>query len=236
MLFVGVLKVDKAEYLKRLYENRFDSQQQKSKLRLWQALIQDFLQKFVPPDAVILDIAGGYCEFINQVSASSKYLIDLNPDCRLFASPDINIMNIDILESAHREHVKDDFFDVIFVSNFFEHLADQDQLFEVLNFCFQKLKPGGSLLVIQPNFKYAYKEYFDFIDHYLPITHQSLLEVLKALDFQIDTLIPRFLPFSTKGRPSAVWLLRLYLRLPIAWQILGGQMFVQASKPVQPYR
>ncbi len=225
--------MDKAEYLKRLYENRFDSQQQKSKLLLWKALIQDFLQPYVPKNGVVLDIAGGYCEFINQVSASSKYLIDLNPDCRLFASPDINIMNIDILDIHHQEQVENDFFDTIFVSNFFEHLANQDQLFEVLDFCFRKLKPGGSLLVIQPNFKYSYKEYFDFIDHYLPITHQSLLEVLKALDFQIDTLIPRFLPFSTKGRPSAVWLLRLYLKLPIAWKLLGGQMFVQASKPVR---
>ena len=225
--------MNKAEYLKRLYENRFNSQQQKSKLLLWKALIQDFLQAYVPANSVVLDIAGGYCEFINQIPAASKHLIDLNPDCRLFADPDINIHNIDILDEAHREKVDDNFFDVIFVSNFFEHLANQDQLFEVLNFCLQKLKPGGSLLVIQPNFKYSYKEYFDFIDHYLPITHQSLLEVLKALDFQVDTLIPRFLPFSTKGRPSAVWMLRVYLRLPIAWKFLGGQMFVQASKPMR---
>ncbi|NEQ46329.1 MAG: class I SAM-dependent methyltransferase [Leptolyngbya sp. SIOISBB] len=226
--------MNKAEYLKRLYENRFDSQQQRSKLLLWNVLIQDFLQKYVSTDAVVLDIAGGYCEFINQISASSKHLIDLNPDCHLFANPNVDIMNIDILDIHQREKVENNFFDIIFVSNFFEHLADQDQLFEVLDFCFQKLKPGGSLLVIQPNFKYSYREYFDFIDHYLPITHQSLLEVLKALDFRIDTLIPRFLPFSTKGRPSAAWMLRLYLKLPIAWKLLGGQMFVQASKPYSP--
>ncbi|MGF1458807.1 MAG: class I SAM-dependent methyltransferase [Leptolyngbyaceae cyanobacterium] len=224
--------MNKAEYLKRLYENRFDSQQQRSKLLLWNALIEDFLQQYIPRNAVVLDIAGGYCEFINQVSASSKYLIDLNPDCRLFATQEVSILNIDILEKQQREQVQDNFFDIIFVSNFFEHLADQDQLFEVLNFCYQKLRPGGSILVIQPNFKYSYKEYFDFIDHYLPITHQSLLEVLRALNFRIDTLIPRFLPFSTKGRPSAVWMLKLYLKLPIAWKLLGGQMFVQASKPL----
>ncbi|MEM9121088.1 MAG: methyltransferase domain-containing protein [Cyanobacteria bacterium P01_F01_bin.56] len=223
--------MDKAEYLKRLYENRFDRQQQRSKLILWRTLIQDFLQKYISPDAVVLDIAGGYCEFINQISASSKHLVDLNPDCHLFANQDVNIVNIDILDIHQRGQVENDFFDIIFVSNFFEHLANQDQLFEVLNFCFQKLKPGGSLLIIQPNFKYAYKEYFDFIDHYLPITHWSLLEVLKALDFRVDTLIPQFLPFSTKGRPSAAWMLRLYLKLPIAWKLLGGQMFVKASKP-----
>jgi SAM-dependent methyltransferase len=223
--------VDKAEYLRRLYENRFDERQQKAKLCLWKALIQDFLQKYIPENAVVLDIAGGYCEFINQILAASKHLIDLNPDCNLFAAADVNIISADILNASERDKVENNFFDIIFVSNFFEHLASQDDLFEVLDFCFQKLKPGGSLLIIQPNFKYSYKEYFDFIDHYLPITHQSLVEVLQALEFQVDTLIPRFLPFSTKGRPSAVWMLKLYLRLPIAWALLGGQMFVQASKP-----
>lgn len=227
-------QVDKAEYLKRLYENRFDSQQQKAKRALWKALIDDFLQAYVPSNSTVLDIAGGYCEFINQVSASSKYLIDLNPDCRLFASPEVNIMNIDILDEYQQAKVEDDSFDVIFVSNFFEHLENQDRLFEVLRFCRQKLKPGGRLLVIQPNFKYSYREYFDFIDHYLPITHLSLVEVLEALNFRVNTLIPRFLPFSTKGRPSAVWMLKLYLKLPIAWKILGGQMFVEAVKSANP--
>ncbi len=225
--------MDKAVFLKRLYENRFNSSEQKSKLRLWQVLIQDFLQKHVPPGAAVLDIAGGYCEFINQVTATSKTLIDLNPDSRLFAAANVNVLNIDILDHHQQTKVDDDCFDVIFVSNFFEHLEDQDQLFEVLSFCFQKLRPGGRLLVIQPNFKYSYREYFDFIDHYLPITHQSLVEVLEALEFRIDTLIPRFLPFSTKGRPTKAWMLRLYLKLPIVWPIFGSQLFVKASKPVR---
>ena len=84
--------------------------------------------------------------------------------------------------------------------------------------------------MIQPNFKYAYREYYDFIDHYLPITDASLREVLQAIGYSIDELIPRFLPFTTKGRPSSPLLLKLYLKMPLAWFFLGGQMFVKATR------
>jgi hypothetical protein len=43
---------------------------------------QSFLQKYIAGNSVVLDIGGGYCEFINQVQASKKYLIDLNPDAK----------------------------------------------------------------------------------------------------------------------------------------------------------
>jgi len=89
---------------------------------------------------------------------------------------------------------------------------------------------NGSLLIIQPNFKYSFKEYYDFIDHHLPITDASLKEVLQAVGYGIDELIPRFLPFTTKGRPSSPLLLAIYLKLPFLWNVLGGQMFVKARR------
>lgn len=103
-------------------------------------------------------------------------------------------------------------------------------MIQVLAFCFDRLRTGGRLLIIQPNFKYSYREYYDFIDHHLPITIGSLAEILKAIGFSIDIMIPRFLPFSTKGRPSSSLLLKIYLKLPILWRFLGGQMFVRASR------
>lgn len=219
------------EYLKKLYDNRFDYQQRKAKLALWKILINSFLQKYIDSNSIVLDIGGGYCEFINQVQARKKYLIDLNPDSKKFANPDINVLNFDIL--AFNEQAPPlPSFDRIFISNFFEHLRDKEELVAVLLFCFKCLKPGGALLVIQPNFKYSAKEYYDFIDHQLPITHISLQEILQTVGFEVDVLIPRFLPFSTKGRPASTKLLKLYLRLPFLWYFLGGQMFIKASKPL----
>ena len=224
------MKLD--EYLQKLYSNRFDPQQKKQKLRLWKILINEFLKKYIAPDSVTLDIGGGYCEFINNVQAKKKYLIDVNPDSKLFANSDVNVINTDILNAQDRERleIKPD---LIFVSNFFEHLSSKEELIEILIFCFQLLNPGGKLLIIQPNFKYSYKEYYDFIDHQLAITHLSLQEILETIGFKIETMIPRFLPYSTKGKPASPQLLKIYLKLPLLWKFFGGQMFIQASKPLE---
>ena len=219
-------------YLKKLYANRFDSRQMQAKVALWKVLIDDFLQYYVPTESSVLDIGGGYCEFLNQIRAAKKCLIDLNPDSKLFANADVNVLNIDVLNlDAHTFFTEQ--FDRIFISNFFEHLRNKEELVEIISFCFDALKPSGALLVIQPNFKYSYKEYYDFIDHQLPITHLSLQELLQTVGFEIDVMIPRFLPFSTKGRPASPLLLKVYLRLPFLWRFLGGQMFVKASKQNQ---
>ncbi|MDZ8080400.1 MAG: class I SAM-dependent methyltransferase [Nostoc sp. DcaGUA01] len=223
--------MNQEEYLKNLYSNRFDRKQRKAKLALWKVLIEHFLQKYIGQKSVVLDIGGGYCEFINQIQAEEKYLIDLNPDSKFFANSDVNLINIDIL-NLNEQKLISKYFDVIFISNFFEHLRNKEELIEVLSFCFDYLKSGGSLLIIQPNFKYSIKEYYDFIDHQLPITHLSLKEVLQTIGFSIDILIPRFLPYSTKGRPSSSKLLKLYLNIPLIWNFLGGQMFIKASKPL----
>lgn len=221
--------MNQAEYLAKLYDNRFDYKQRKAKLYLWKVLIDTFLQKYIGRNSIVLDIAGGHCEFINQIQAREKYLIDLNPDSKNFANPDVNVINIDILNLKNKNLICPQV-DTIFISNFFEHLRSKEELIQVLIFCFKYLKPGGALLVIQPNFKYSVKEYYDFIDHQLPITHISLQEVLQTVGFQIDVLIPKFLPFSTKGKPASPKLLNLYLKLPLLWHFLGKQMFIRAVK------
>ena len=216
-------------YLKKLYANRFDARQMQAKRVLWKVLIDEFLQNYVPTQSAILDIGGGYCEFINQIKAGEKCLIDLNPDSKLFANSDVKVLNIDVLNLGDRPAFTEEF-DRIFISNFFEHLRNKEELIQIISFCFEALNPGGSLLIIQPNFKYSYKEYYDFIDHQLPITHLSLQELLQTVGFEIDLMIPKFLPFSTKGRPASPLLLKIYLKLPFLWRFLGGQMFVKASK------
>ncbi|MBE9185929.1 class I SAM-dependent methyltransferase [Microcoleus sp. LEGE 07076] len=216
-------------YLKKLYANRFDSRQMQAKVALWKVLVDEFLQNYVPPESAVLDIGGGYCEFINQILANKKCLIDLNPDSKLFANSDVKVLNIDVLNCGDKSAFTEQF-DRIFISNFFEHLRNKEELVEIISFCFDALKPSGSLLIIQPNFKYSYKEYYDFIDHQLPITHLSLQELLQTVGFDVEVMIPRFLPFSTKGRPASPLLLKIYLKLPFLWRFLGGQMFVKASK------
>jgi SAM-dependent methyltransferase len=215
--------------LAKLYANRFDEEQKEAKLKLWQVLIDQFLNKYIDESDTVLDIAGGYCEFINSIHAREKYLIDLNPETEQYADKTVKFIHGNVLNERLIGFVNGKI-DKIFVSNFFEHLNTKEELLAVLSFCYKSLKIGGSLLIIQPNFKYSYREYYDFLDHVLPVTDASLKEALQAVGFEIELMIPRFLPFSTKGRPASPILLSTYLKLPFLWQFFGGQMFVKATR------
>jgi SAM-dependent methyltransferase len=212
--------------LAQLYAQRFDATERAAKARLWSVLVSDFLQKYVSPDATILDVAGGLGEFADHVRAARKILVDLAPAAGTSAEVRIG----DARRLAEHTDLANAI-DVAFVSNFFEHLASKDDLLTVLRGIRSLLKPTGSLLVIQPNFRYSFREYYDFIDHTLPLTDRSLTEALQLAGFSVDEMIPRFLPFTTKGRASSPLLLRIYLRLPFAWRIFGQQMFVRAVIP-----
>jgi ubiquinone/menaquinone biosynthesis C-methylase UbiE len=212
----------------KIYQARFDTATIQAKRELWNVLVEQFLQRYVPTDASVADIGGGYCEFINAVRCRKKYVIDLNPDVRSYADPDVEIIMSDASEISA---LPDASLDVAFASNFFEHLPSKEVLFEVLAEIRRVLKRGGKLLIIQPNIKYAYREYWDFIDHHLPLTENSLGEALITTGYRVDECIPRFLPFSVNSSPSkSTKLLRLYLKMPLAWKLFGKQTFIIGIK------
>jgi ubiquinone/menaquinone biosynthesis C-methylase UbiE len=212
----------------KIYQARFDPATIAAKRGLWNVLVEEFLQRRVPTDAVVADIGGGYCEFINAVRCQKKYVVDLNPDVRSYANPDVEI----IMSHANEiSALPDASLDVAFASNFFEHLPSKEVLFEVLAEIRRVLKRSGKLLIIQPNIKYAYREYWDFIDHHLPLTENSLGEALIATGYRVAECIPRFLPFSVSSSPSkSPKLLRLYLKMPLAWRLFGKQTFMVGVK------
>ncbi len=99
----------------------------------------------------------------------------------------------------------------------------------------EAIAPAGRIVVMGPNFKYAWKQYFDFADHVLPLTHVTVLEHLAAAGFEVESVFPRFLPYSFTGRlPAWPVLTRLYLRAPWAWHALGKQFLVVGRAPGTP--
>jgi len=117
--------------------------------------------------------------------------------------------------------------DVAFAGNFLEHLSSKEVLFELFSEIRWVLKKGGKLLILQPNIKYAYREYWDVIDHHLPLTENSLGKALIAMGYRLAEYVPRFLPFWINSSPSRFTkLLKLYLRVAIAWKIFGKQRFM----------
>jgi len=220
---------DTGEKLSKMYRLRFPEEEFSMREKLWKVLIKNFLQQYIKSDDHVLDLGGGLCSFINNVRCGKKYVVDLNPDLKKYAHKDV----ITIQESADNiSSVSDESIDVVFVSNFFEHLKDRDELERVIAEIRRILKQNGLLLVIQPNIKYAYREYWDFPDHFIPISDKSLSELLMINGFRIITCYPRFLPWSPKNTKLSRFmiLLKIYLRIPILWRFFGKQLLIVAQK------
>ena len=177
----------------------------------------------------MLDIGAGYCEFINNVRAAERVAIDRNPDVRRHAANGVRVHEV----AAERlpEVLPVDHFDVAFASNFLEHCRSRDEMLAVLRAVRAVLKPAGRFMILGPNFRYCYRDYFDYFDHHLALTDRAVGEALEVAGFVVETNLPRTLPFSFNGKlPTAPWLVRLYLRSPWAWRVLGKQYFVVGKK------
>lgn len=214
---------------RQLYRQRFADVDQRQRAALWRVLCRVTLQRYINRSDVVVDLGAGSCEFINTIACGRKIAIDANTAMPEHAAADVEVILGTIPEAL--KEVGDASADVVFCSNFLEHLRDKDMVLAVLSEAHRMLRADGRLIVIQPNIRYAYKQYWDFFDHQVALSHSSLCEALQLAAFQIDELQPRFLPYTTKSRlPLAGWLLRLYLALPPARWLFGKQMLVVARK------
>lgn len=97
-------------------------------------------------------------------------------------------------------------------------------MIEQLRVACELLRPGGRLIVLQPNIRLVGAAYSDFIDHEVALTERSLVEAAETAGFRMEQLVVRFLPYTTKSHlPQHPMLVRAYLRLRLAWRFLGGQ-------------
>jgi SAM-dependent methyltransferase len=214
--------------LQTIYSQRFASNQA-YRQKVWQVLIADFFQQFIPSSASVLDLGCGYGEFINQIAASKKYGMDLNADTATRLAAGITFLRQDCSQPWP---LPENSLDIVFTSNFFEHLPDKATLGRTLEQAHRCLKPPGRLIALGPNIKFLPGAYWDFWDHYLPLTELSLSEGLRNRGFVVERCEPRFLPYTmVGGRQYPMGFLRLYLRLPIAWRFFGKQFLVVARKP-----
>jgi SAM-dependent methyltransferase len=214
------------EELKHIYKRRFETSVA-YRDRLWKVLNEQFFQRFVPAGATVLDLGCGYGEFINNIRCKAKFGMDLNPESRSYVGPDVTFLGQD---STMPWELPDGSLDVVFTSNFFEHLPDKLALRKTLLQARRCLRPGGRIIALGPNIKMVPGAYWDFWDHFLCLTELSLGEALENNGFRVTVSHGRFLPYTTVKSPrfpSAV--VRLYLSLPVLWRIFGRQFLVVAE-------
>lgn len=214
--------------LEKTYQRRF-SGMSAYRERVWSILTKDFFQRFIPEHGAVLDLGCGWGEFINQIQARRKFGMDLNPSTPQHLHPDVVLFHQDC---SARWALEDRALDTVFTSNFFEHLPDKESLRRTLAEAFRCLKPGGRLICLGPNIKYLAGPYWDFWDHYLPLTELSLQEGLELVGFRVERSLDRFLPYTmAKGYTPPAWTLSLYIRMPLLWRWFGKQFLLVAVKP-----
>jgi len=220
---------DFGEVLQLIYRQLYSEEELEELRRVWVVLVRDFFQKRIKNPGTVVDVGAGPCHFINEVRATRRIAIDANPDTLRRAAPGVEVM---CAMGSSLADLPDESVDHIFMSNFLEHLPSYKEVLEILATAYMKLRPGGSLLILQPNYRLEPVRYFDPIDHTVVLTDRNLVLALKALSFRIDELRVRFLPFTTKSRlPQSPLLVAIYLRLrPVQW-LMGGQTFINARRP-----
>ena len=213
--------------LSEIYSHRFGEMGYERRDRVWKVLCRSFFDKRMVKDGSVLDLACGYGEFINNIDVKTKFAVDLNPDAAIHLSKNVHFT----CTAADRLSFLDNhLIDRVFTSNFLEHLPDKETCNQVLREVRRILKPAGHFIVMGPNVRYLYDKYWDFYDHYLPLSHLSLSEGLKAQGFEIVEVVDRFLPYTMQSNlPTSDFMINVYLTLPVLWKMFGKQFLVTAS-------
>lgn len=192
--------------------------------RVWKAICE-YLQQFIPGDSAVLDFGAGYCDFINHIHAAAKYAADANPDVARCCGPDVKFL---LARAEQPLDLPGNSIDVVMASNLLEHLTDQQRgaLFDRLE---GWLRRSARLIVIQPNYYYCYREYWDDFTHVKAFSHVSLGDFLLSRGYRILRLEKRFLPFSFKSLlPKSYWITKLYLAS--FWRPMAKQMLIVAER------
>jgi hypothetical protein len=198
---------------------------------LWRSLFRFYFQRWIREDDCVLELGAGYGHFINNVKARRRIALDLWPELPNFlqAGVESHVGSVTDLSFLQNHSV-----DFAFASNLFEHIT-KDDLADVLHQLEPKLSSRGLLCLLQPNYSYAYREYFDDYTHITVYSHVTMCDFLRTCGYEIVDCKPRFMPLTVKSRVMVssilIW---LYLKAPM--KPLAKQMLIIArpSKDVDP--
>lgn len=183
-----------------------------------------YVARDVPNARHVIELGAGYCDFINAFAAEHKLAFDLNPRMQEHAGPDVELRVADAVEL---EGVEPSSTDLVFASNFLEHL-DTRELAALLGRVREVLRPRGKLVLLQPNFHRCARSYFDDPTHVTIFSDRSLPAYLEHHGFVVKKLVPGLLPFSMKSRaPKWPLLVRAYLASPLRPR--AAQMYAVAE-------
>jgi len=214
------------EFHEEYFRTRF--QYDKRREPVWRAVTRYIQAKYIPPNSRILDVGAGYCDFINNAVGVERHAVDIWSRVGDFAAEGVSAH---VGNCGRMAFLADRSVDVVFASNIFEHLT-HEELLTTLAEIRRVLSHGGRLIVLQPNFKYCYRTYFDDYTHLQIFTHAGMYDLLEMAGLRILDVAPRFLPVNMKQTlklrlPFLGAIVAAYLRLP--FRPMAGQMLLVAE-------
>jgi SAM-dependent methyltransferase len=207
------------------YRQRF-TQATEYRNALWSVLCGRFFQRYVDRESVVLDLGCGWGEFSNNIVARKKYAMDMNPDATDRLNDDVEIF---LQDCSTPWPLEDASLDVVFTSNFLEHLPQKSDVELTISEVKRCLKPGGVFIALGPNVRLLPGAYWDFWDHHVHISDRSLTELLTMNGFGITEQHAAFLPYTmSDGNQPRLILVKLYLQFRFLWKLFGKQFLVVA--------
>jgi SAM-dependent methyltransferase len=191
---------------------------------VWNEIVR-YVRRDAPDAECVVEVGPGYCDFINAFPAARKIAFDLNPEMLDLAGDDVELR---IQDASHLADLEAGSVDLLFASNFMEHLGETDASAFLSN-SRRVLSDRGRLILLQPNHRLCAAHYFDDPTHKTIFDDHNIRDWLDRHGLRAVRVVKRLLPFSMKSRlPKWPLLVRLYLHSPV--RPLAAQMYVVAER------
>ena len=127
----------------------------KARRGVWKEIVR-YVKKEVGTVNTLVELGCGYCDFINNFPAKQKIGFEINPEMQDYAGDDVAFF---VKDAERIDELATESVDLVFASNFIEHL-DANAHQRLFPKIIKALKPGGRLILIQPNYRLCAKDYF----------------------------------------------------------------------------
>src|ERR1041385_5930733 len=134
--------------VQRIYDRRFDEHGRREKDAIWKVIVEERLQSWVEPTDTVLDVGCGFGEFLNHVRCRRRIGIDLNPESANALAEGVEFHRA---EATAFPMLADESVNVVFTSNFMEHLPDKSSVERMIAEVRRVLVPDGAFIALGPN-------------------------------------------------------------------------------------
>jgi hypothetical protein len=126
----------------RIYRLRFSEKELAQARAFWRPICR-YLQRYIDPRGVTLDLGAGYCHFINNIASREKLALDINGEnLRLYAAEGVRCIEA---TGTGLTGIASASVDAVFASNVYEHFLSREDVArsfqESTAFC---VRAGGS--------------------------------------------------------------------------------------------